>query len=435
MSELLHQVFSSLTPAAVTDGVIALMLIIFAMALLLRFSGRGWEFVEQSPGFLTSLGILGTFIGIIIGLYGFSLEEIDRSIAELMAGLKTAFITSVVGLVLSLLLRVFSRMLRLPSDPVRSRATIDDLNQNLLMLRESLDNFSQRSAAELVGQMEQVVARFNQHMESQFGDNLQGFCVQLAELEPLLGAAAAEYRTHATRVESWSQRCETSLQQLFDQQAVLEQVYERIAGLPQMYRGIDELLQRQAQQAGHLTQLLDAQREPAQQLAQLAAQLPPVFEQLSQGVAAAQQRVDENLSSIDSQLQSQGAALAERFQHLSAVLDNFQGLEPESLQKLVGASAQAHRESMRELAQMIAGTHKEMMQALGELIRRELQDADISIRRQYEQMDRVMAAQVDEVMAAMGESLATISGQFTRDYRQLLTQMQRIQQRELEYAS
>jgi hypothetical protein len=180
---------------------------------------------------------------------------------------------------------------------------------------------------------------------------------------------------------------------------------------------------------------LDAQREPAQQLAQLASQLPPVVEQLSQGVAAAQQRVDENLTSIDAQLQSQGAALAERFQHLAVVLDNFQGLEPESLQKLVGASAQTHRESMRELAQMIAGTHREMLQALGELIRRELQDADISIRRQYEQMDRVMAAQVEEVMTAMGESLATISGQFTRDYRQLLAQMQRIQKREQVNAS
>ncbi|WP_308363742.1 MULTISPECIES: MotA/TolQ/ExbB proton channel family protein [unclassified Microbulbifer] len=434
MSGLLHQMFLSLTPAVVTEGFILLMLSIFSLAMLLRFSGRGRDFVDQGPGFLTSLGILGTFVGIIIGLYEFSLEDIDRSIAELMEGLKTAFITSVVGLALSLLLRVFSRMLRLPSDPVQETATIDDLNRNLLVLRDSLDNFAQRSAVELVGQLEQVVAQFNQGLQAQFGNNLQSFCAQLSELEPALGAAAAEYREHAARVESWSQRCDESQRQLIDQQAVLAQVYDKIAELPHMYRGLDELLERQGQQAAQLNQLLDAQHESVRQLAELAPQLPPVIEQLSQGVAAAQQRVDENLSAISAQLESQGDALAERFRYLSAALENLQELDPEALQKLVGTSAQAHRESMRELAQMIATTHREMLQVLTEVIRKELQDTDISIRRQYEQMDKVMAEQVEQVLAAMGESLATISGQFTRDYRQLVAQMRRIQQRDLEYA-
>lgn len=434
MSGLLHQIFISLSPAEVTEGFLVLMLSVFSLALLLRFVGRGREFVEQGPGFLTSLGILGTFIGIIIGLYDFSLEDIDRSIADLMAGLKTAFITSVIGLALSLLLRLFTRMLRLPSDPVQGTATIDDLNENLLQLRASLENFSRRSAEELVAQLEQVVAQFDQRLQAQFGDNLQRFCAQLAELEPALGATAAEYRAHAARVESWSQRCEESQQQLIDQQAVLAQTYDKIAELPHLYRGLGQLLERQEQQATQLSQLLDAQREAAEQLTGLMPQLPPIIEQLSQGIVVAQQRVEENLTAINALVRSQGQALAERFQYLSAALENLQALDPEAMQNMVDASAQTHRESMRELAQMIATTHREMLQALGEVIRRELKDTDVSIRRQYEQMDRVMAAQVEQVLAAMGESLATISGQFTRDYQQLIAQMRRIQQREVEYA-
>ncbi|SHF63182.1 MotA/TolQ/ExbB proton channel family protein [Microbulbifer donghaiensis] len=434
MSGLLHQVFLSLTPAAVTDGFLVLMLAIFALALILRFIGRGREFVEQGPGFLTSLGILGTFIGIIIGLYDFSLEEIDRSIADLMAGLKTAFITSVIGLALSLLLRVFSRMLRLPTDPVQGAATIDDLNNNLLQLHTALESFTQRTSEELVSRLENVVAEFNLRIQSQFGDNLQGFCTQLADLQPALATAAGEYRAHADRVESWSRRCDESQQTLINQQTVLKEMYDRIAELPRLYSGLDQLLERQGQQTDQLARILGAQHESVQQLAALVPQLPQNIEQLSQGVVAAQKGVDENLAAINAVLQSQTQSLAERFQHLSSALDNLKALDPEAMQDLVNASAQSHRESMRELAQMIAATHREMLQALAEVIRKELKDADVSIRRQYEQMDRVMAAQVEQVLAAMGEALATVSGNFTRDYQKLLAQMRRLQVREADYA-
>ena len=58
------------------------------------------------PGVLTGLGILGTFLGLSIGLQSFSTgtsAEIMESIAPLMNGIKVAFHTSVYGMVFSLL--------------------------------------------------------------------------------------------------------------------------------------------------------------------------------------------------------------------------------------------------------------------------------------------------------------------------------------------
>lgn len=434
MSGLLHQVFLALTPARVTDYFLVLMLSIFALALMLRFTGRGREFVEQGPGFLTSLGILGTFIGIIIGLYEFSLEEIDRSIADLMAGLKTAFITSVIGLALSLLLRVFTRMIRLPSDPVEDTASIDDLNRNLIELRDSFDGFSRGVSAELVAGLERVVSEFNQRLQVQFGDNLQAFCSRLAELGPALDSAAQAYRDHAQQVETWGQRAEESQRTLAEQQGMLRQMYDRIAALPQLYRGLDELLERQGQQAQQLTQLLQSQADSAQQLTELVPQLPQNMERLSQGLVAAQEGVDENLAALNRLLQGQTESLAQGFGDFSAALENLQALDPRTMEQLVSASAETHRESMRELAQMLATTHREMLQALTEVIRRELKDTDVSIRRQYEQIDRLMATQVEQVLAAMGEALATVGGSFTRDYQQLLAQVKRLRERTAEYA-
>ncbi|MEX2963627.1 MotA/TolQ/ExbB proton channel family protein [Microbulbifer sp. TYP-18] len=434
MSGLLNQIFLSLSPAMVTDAFLVVMLAIFAMAVIFRFVGVGRSFLEQAAGFLTSLGILGTFVGIIIGLYGFSLDDIDRSIADLMAGLKTAFITSVIGLALSLLLRAFTTMLRLPSDPAHETATIDDLNRNLVALQESLASFSRSAGEEMVSSLERVVDGFNLRLQAQFGDNLRDFCAQLEGLRPALNAVASEYMAHAKRVESWSRSCDRSQRALTKQQDTLAQMFDRVAQLPQVYRGLDQLLARQAQQTERLERLLRGQSEAVGQLAELLPQLPQNLELLSRGLVSAQGSVDDNLAAINSLLGEHSRALTEQFRQLSVTLGDLQALNPEMLHNLVGDSVQVHRDSMRELAQVMATNHREMSQALTEVIRKELREADISIRRQYEQMDRVMAHQVDQVLSAMGEALATLSGSFTRDYRQLVTQMQRLKAREPEYA-
>ena len=60
-------------------------------------------------GTMTGLGILGTFIGLSLGLRNFNTgtaEEISQSIAPLMDGIKVAFHTSIFGMLLSLLFNI-----------------------------------------------------------------------------------------------------------------------------------------------------------------------------------------------------------------------------------------------------------------------------------------------------------------------------------------
>ncbi len=61
--------------------------------------------VEMVPDVLTSLGILGTFMGLVWGLRGFnpvSYEAMASSITSLIDGIKVAFVTSIFGITLSL---------------------------------------------------------------------------------------------------------------------------------------------------------------------------------------------------------------------------------------------------------------------------------------------------------------------------------------------
>lgn len=65
-------------------------------------SKRRW--IEQLPSLISTLGVLGTFIGITIGLYFFNTLDLDKSIPKLLSGLKTAFFTSLAGMIGSLIL-------------------------------------------------------------------------------------------------------------------------------------------------------------------------------------------------------------------------------------------------------------------------------------------------------------------------------------------
>lgn len=93
------------TAGSVTNIVIFILIGAFVFALVSARKGVLPGYVHYAPNLLTSLGILGTFIGIVIGLLGFDVNNIDGSIGPLLEGLKTAFITSLVGMALAIIFK------------------------------------------------------------------------------------------------------------------------------------------------------------------------------------------------------------------------------------------------------------------------------------------------------------------------------------------
>ena len=59
---------------------------------------------------IVSVGVLGTFVGIFIGLQGFNPEDIMNSVNDILSGLKTAFFTSIVGMSVALILSIIQTL-------------------------------------------------------------------------------------------------------------------------------------------------------------------------------------------------------------------------------------------------------------------------------------------------------------------------------------
>lgn len=69
--------------------------------------------VSQIPGTLTGIGLIGTFVGLLIGIgnIGFSsVVAATASLQLLLGGIKTAFYTSIAGVVLSIMFNLIYRI-------------------------------------------------------------------------------------------------------------------------------------------------------------------------------------------------------------------------------------------------------------------------------------------------------------------------------------
>jgi hypothetical protein len=108
VANLLETILLITDAHTITNIFLFLIISTFVISLLLAAINKGEMFVAYTPTLLTSLGILGTFIGIVIGLLDFNPNDIDGSITLLLSGLKTAFITSLAGMALTILYKLLS---------------------------------------------------------------------------------------------------------------------------------------------------------------------------------------------------------------------------------------------------------------------------------------------------------------------------------------
>ncbi|MBY6234663.1 apolipoprotein A1/A4/E domain-containing protein [Vibrio harveyi] len=232
MTDFLASIIASYSAASISDAFIYTILLLLVASSILAFLGKAPRFTASTTNILTSLGILGTFAGIVVGLMEFNPTDIDGSIESLLAGLKTAFLTSLVGMAASIIYKailgtipqkgedaikgvgpeeifqVMSQQLRSSNELLASikgeedtslvsqlkklRTDINDgqkeqtAYQNLKItqtekfqatLWEKMDEFGEllsKSATEqVINALKEVIVEFNDKLTEQFGENFK----------------------------------------------------------------------------------------------------------------------------------------------------------------------------------------------------------------------------------------------------------------------
>ncbi len=219
---------------------------------------------------IVSLGVLGTFTGIVIGLFEFDTQQIAKSIPPLLEGLKTAFVTSIAGMALSILLSIFQKsseaneMALLGSindklDDLQSlpkieeqikdfRTELRDAQSGLRnfleesftktnqSLEQAIETLSKGATEEIIKSLEDVVTDFNTNLTEQFGDNFK----QLNEAVFKLVEWQEQYKSS---IESGTQHLERITESLESSQETLAEIAKRNAETQEVYSGLKAIIE------------------------------------------------------------------------------------------------------------------------------------------------------------------------------------------------
>lgn len=187
------------------------------------------------PGIFVSLGILGTFLGVMCGINNINpgnVEKLSQEIFVLISGLKVAFLTSLIGITLSIFFTLFHRLL--VEGITRSFNTLNHLCFTRIWLCES----EEESSRIIMDQLDEV----NQNIKTMATD----LATQLSEsIGPAIGSALGEHVVPAIEamVEGMANSAEQTRQH---NENIAQSIDQSIGGLGDVIsRHLDDAQKRQ----------------------------------------------------------------------------------------------------------------------------------------------------------------------------------------------
>ena len=356
-----------------------ILTIVFAIFLFIIYvyarkslkKGVNPHFVEFAPSLLTSLGIFGTFLGIVIGLLNFDPLHIDGSIQQLLAGLKTAFITSIAGIAGSIALKweetrrmdvnqanmttktitevgprdIYQVLLRqLTSTENLQHAIGGDSERSLVgqiqMLRTEFNDFqgksrttnqefqhelwgrldtyadmmSKSATQQVIEALKEVIVQFNQRLTEQFGDNFKRLDESVKKLVEWqaqymvqMGAMSTQYALGVSTIEA----TKTAVQEIRGETA-------RIPSDMQSLAGVLTVNQHQVQELSrHLEAFVQLRNQAVQAVPQIQEQLEKIGQQLHDGAASVNTALTQGSEQFIASAQHTNKSMLEAGNHIA----------------------------------------------------------------------------------------------------------------------
>ncbi|WP_422382353.1 MotA/TolQ/ExbB proton channel family protein [Marinicellulosiphila megalodicopiae] len=454
---------------------LCLMLMIFMSGVLLSWFNKKntfGDFIQYIPSALTSIGILGTFTGIVIGLRSFNLDQIDLSIASLLEGLKTAFITSIFGILLSIVFRMIGYVLPKPDSAYQpaSQKTIDDLyhvlekslvfqqtNQTMInqqnekqhtFLQEFNQDFSEKFTHAIVTKLNDLVGSFNENLTVQFGDNLQQFSASFKQVETVFVNAKAQIEKQQQVLDLHQKKWETAQTHFDTFESVIESVNLGINKLAQTYETLTPMYDNQMNQFKIIQS--DSEKFSAT-LTKLDSVLPDMGDKISsleKCLSLLSTDLTQNLLKYQKDFQVQTIQQSELFEAnikqwtgsvektqrdfviandaLEGFIEHTQNIKSTSFEKIANLNIEQFEKNLEQNSILQQQLHEKISEGLNQSLEQQLHMANGFSAKQHDKIEELLQRELDAVFSQMGDALGEISGQFTRDYQLLIQQMQQV---------
>lgn len=349
----------------------------------------------QIASIVITIGILGTFWGVFLGLLNFDTDNITESIPDLIGGLKTAFITSIVGLFTNLLLRIFPVVYGF-------KRTISD-------------NKSENLAEEIIASMNKVATAIS-------GEGESSMVTQLQKIRT----------TNMDGFDKMNKSFET-----FAERVVSDNTQSLIDALTQVMRDFNTQINEQfgdnfVQLNEGIGAMLEWQKEYKSQVEILTEQ----FTKVTESVKA----IDKSLKSTSKSSESiyeTNELLKQTLVDLSATVgslselgekakQSFPAIE-KNMESLTRTSTQFIENSLGDIEDRysdMSDTQKKLMESYRANIEKMITDNAERVQK----LDAALGDELNKSLESLGKNLTSLSKHFVNDYKPLTDKLKEVVQ-------
>ena len=354
-----------------------------------------------TPALLTTLGVLGTFVGIFIGLLDFNVQGIKESIPSLLDGLKIAFATSIIGMFAGVLFKVLSSLGYFGEEASQEEVGPGEIYDVLVDVREAA-----RGQKDALGDLRKAIAGDSddtlltqlKNLRTEMGDNskkliseFQEFARKMAEnnsqaliealekvmrdfsviMNDLVGAEFKQLKEAVDRLVDWQKeyrlQIESATNNLKSSSESLTQIVEKTTALPKTLESLEPLLTEARDRIGEL----EAHLKAFATLEQKAQNAFPVIEdnlkQMTEGMADA---VRESVHNSHTAVVEQTKAVEEQTEFVRQLRTSIQGTHAsleEEIKAALAAAVLAMGKRLGTLAEALGDEYEKVNKAVGDM--------------------------------------------------------------------
>jgi hypothetical protein len=372
-----------------------------------KYNKLNLRMLDTAAGTLVGLGLLGTFLGLTLGIKGFdssNTERINESIQGLLAGMGTAFLTSLLGMTFSILFTAADKALRHRlykdvkelTDKLDSEYYIDDLvlaninQQNIVnQLYKALKNDLQQQTLEIANKLTYTNAE---------GQNVT------------IGNAIREILTENTKqskaLMSFSTDLAMELNQGFDE-TLSRQMQQKIVPLMESVDATTKAV------VEHIDKMADTVSSPATDMMQnvvdeLKQSMQSLLNEFSTGLSGSATSELENLAM---QLGTATQAMADfpkNMENISATLQVTIEEVKHAISEISNTSANANSTAMQQMQEQITYATGAISNAITE-VKEVMSGISQSSQEQSNQMVSKLADAAEKMGSFLTGTISTLS--------------------------
>jgi len=449
----LERLLGQISAQSVTNLFLLILTGVLILAIFSSKRGKHAQLVQYAPNLLTSLGILGTFVGIVIGLLGFDTADIDGSIGPLLAGLKTAFITSLAGMFMAIVFKILDgtgliaaptpaeepesatpeqvlgsmmrqeraltklttaiagdeettlisqiRLMRsdqtdaqkaLREEIRTQQKTFSEFQDRLWAQMEDFAEMLSKSATEqVINALKEVIADFNKNLTEQFGDNFKRLDESVAKL--------VEWQeNYRAQLEQMSEQYSEGVKAIEHTREMVGQIEADTKKIPETMDSLKSLLETTQHQLSELERHLEAFKDMRDRAVEAVPQMKTQVDAIVEDVSNAARESSQRLAAVTEDMKT----------HLITGMEDFQNSVSRTNEGLTTASDALATKSS-EISEQLTVSVKEINEQVRDLVER-MDDGAKSVGKTLSETNLTLKRQTAEVQEKVADSIEEMNG-------------------------